>query len=117
MSYYYSFNLPITIIRPFNTFGPRQSLRAVIPTIINQVIGNKKIKLGNLNTKRNFNFIGDIVNGFELAIKSNKKTNGEVINLGSNYEISILKLTDLILKITNRQIIIKQDKIRGKAKR
>lgn len=113
LSYYYSYNLPITIIRPFNTFGPRQSLRAVIPTIINQVISNKnKIKLGNLNTKRNFNFIGDIVNGFELAIKSKKKTNGEVINLGSSYEISILKLTNLISKIVNKKIIIKQDKIR-----
>ncbi len=113
LSYHYSYNLPITIIRPFNTFGPRQSLRAVIPTIINQVISNKKqIKLGNLNTKRNFNFIGDIINGFELAIKSNKKTNGEIINLGSNYEISILKLTKLILKIVNKKIIIKQDKIR-----
>ena len=117
LSYYYSFNLPVTILRPFNTFGPRQSLRAVIPTIINQIIDNKKrIKLGNLNTKRNFNFIEDIVNGFELAVKAGKKTNGEIINLGSKYEISIFKLASLISKIEKKKIKIQREIIRVRPK-
>ena len=110
LSYYYSYKLPVTILRPFNTFGPRQSLRAVIPTIINQIIDNKKIvKLGNLDTKRNFNFIDDITNGFEIAIRSKNKTNGEIINLGSKYEISIKRLAYLILKIENKKISINSE--------
>ena len=108
LSYFYSFQLPVTIIRPFNTFGPRQSQRAVIPTIINQVLANKKhINLGNLNTKRNFNYIDDIVRGFELATNLNKRTNGKIINLGSKFEISIKQLADLILMIKNKKIPIK----------
>ncbi len=113
LSYYYSYGLPITIVRPFNTFGPRQSSRAVIPTIINQIIdGKRKIKLGNLNTMRNFNFIDDIVRGFELTIKTGKKTNGKIINLGSGFEISIKNLAKLIAEIEKQKIIIQKDPIR-----
>ena len=73
LSFYKSYNLPITIIRPFNTFGPRQSLRAVIPTIITQILsGNKKIRLGNTYSTRNFNYISDTVNGFTSTIGKKK---------------------------------------------
>ena len=117
LSYYYTYKLPVTIIRPFNTFGPRQSLRAVIPTIINQVIEDKKIiKLGNLDTKRNYNFVEDIVRGFELAARSGKNTNGEIINLGSSFEISVKKLVELILKIENKKIKIQSEKKRIRPK-
>tara|TARA_B110000259_G_C14030045_1_gene406290 strand:- start:3258 stop:4256 length:999 start_codon:yes stop_codon:yes gene_type:complete len=117
LSYYYTYKLPVTIIRPFNTFGPRQSLRAVIPTIINQVIEDKKIiKLGNLDTKRNYNFVEDIVRGFEFAARSGKNTNGEIINLGSSFEISVKKLVELILKIENKKIKIQSEKKRIRPK-
>ena len=99
LSYYRSFDLPVTILRPFNTFGPRQSLRAVIPTIISQCLFNDGIvKLGNINTTRDFVFINDTVNAFRLAIK-NKNILGEVINIGNNFEISIKKKS---LKIFRR---------------
>ena len=117
LSYHYSYKLPITIIRPFNTFGPRQSLRAVIPTIINQIIDNKKIiKLGNLNTKRNYNFVEDVVRGFELASRSKSNTNGQIINLGSNLEVSVKKLVDLISKIEGKKIRIISEKTRIRPK-
>lgn len=106
MSYYYSFDTPVTIIRPFNTYGPRQSARAVIPTIISQIITNKKsIKIGNLDTTRNFNFISDTVNGFIKIFKSGQSI-GEVINIGSDFEISIGDTLKLISEITNTNIEI-----------
>ena len=80
-SYYSSFNLPVTIIRPFNTYGPRQSNRAIIPTIITQLISNKKkISLGSLYPTRDFSYIFDTIRGFELAI-NNTKVVGEIINI------------------------------------
>lgn len=96
MSYYYSFELPITIARPFNTYGPRQSARAVIPTIITQIAGGKKkIRLGDTSTTRDFNFVEDTCRALILIAKS-KKTLGEVINIGSNFEISIKDLFNTI---------------------
>ena len=74
LSYFYSFNLPVNIIRPFNTFGPRQSERAIIPTIINQILnsnGKRRLDLGNLNPTRDFNFVEDICRGFHKACTSN----------------------------------------------
>ncbi len=113
LSYYYSFNLPVTIIRPFNTVGPRQSLRAVIPTIINQFIDNKKVlRLGSLETKRNFNSVFDIVRGFELSLKTKKKIAGEVINLGSSFEIKIKDLVRLISKIEKKSLKVISEKRR-----
>ena len=89
LSYHRSFNLPVKIIRPFNTFGPRQSARAVIPTIISQIAsGEKNIKLGSIKPTRDFSYISDTVNGF-IATLNSKRAIGEVINLGSNFEISI----------------------------
>ena len=84
LSYYYSFNLPVTIARPFNTYGPRQSARAVIPTIITQIAsGSKKISLGNVNTTRDFNYVIDTCNGL-FAIAQNNELIGETVNIGSN---------------------------------
>ena len=117
LSFQKSFNLPITIIRPFNTFGPRQSLRAVIPTIISQCLFNDGIvKLGNINTTRDFVFINDTVNAFRLAIK-NKNILGEVINIGNNFEISIKEIIKNISQITNKKIKIKIENKRIRAKK
>ena len=86
-------------MRPFNTFGPRQSLRAIIPTIISQfLIEEKNLTLGNINPKRNFNYIKDTVSGFEKACKSNC-FNGQVINIGGKFEISIKDTIKIIKKI------------------
>ncbi len=91
MSYYKSFNLPITILRPFNCFGPRQSSRAIIPTIISQILKNKTVKLGNLNPTRDFTFVEDTADSFVKALK-NKKSYGQIINVGNSFEISINEL-------------------------
>ena len=88
-SFYASFGLPVVIVRPFNTYGPRQSARAVIPTIITQIAtGQRQIKLGAVSPTRDFNYVADTVAGFIAALKSDRGV-GEVINLGSNFEISI----------------------------
>jgi NAD dependent epimerase/dehydratase len=103
-SFYSSFNLPVVTLRPFNTYGPRQSARAVIPTIITQIAnGNNQIKLGSVTPTRDFNFISDTVNGFISALSS-KSGIGEVINLGSNFEISIQDIASLIGEIMNQEI-------------
>ena len=103
-SVYSSFNLPVVTLRPFNTYGPRQSARAVIPTIITQIAnGNNQIKLGSVTPTRDFNFISDTVNGFISALSS-KSGVGEVINLGSNFEISIQDIASLIGEIMNQEI-------------
>jgi len=88
-SFYSSFGLPVVVVRPFNTYGPRQSARAVIPTIITQIAhGQRQIKLGAVSPTRDFNYVADTVAGFIAALESDRAT-GEVINLGSNFEISI----------------------------
>lgn len=103
ISYYNSYNLPVTIIRPFNTFGPRQSLRAIIPTIISQMNRDKPyIKIGNLSPKRDFNFVDDICEGFIHALKK-KKSYGQVINIGSGYNISINNLIKSIATLMNKK--------------
>ena len=103
-SFYSSFNLPVVTLRPFNTYGPRQSARAVIPTIITQIAnGNSQIKLGSITPTRDFIFISDTVNGFISALSS-KSGVGEVINLGSNFEISIQDIASLIGEIMNQEI-------------
>lgn len=112
LSYYKTYDLPVTIIRPFNTFGPRQSMRAVIPTIINQFLKNKdKVFLGSINTYRDFNYIDDIVNGYINIIKStNKKIFGEQINLGTNKFYSIKEIFSMISSISNKKIKLKKNK-------
>ena len=105
LSYYKTYNLPVTIIRPFNTFGPRQSMRAVIPTIINQALKNKKnIFLGSINTFRDFSYIDDITDGYIQCIKSkNKKIYGEQINLGTNKYYNIKEIVKIISIISNKK--------------
>lgn len=104
MSFYTSFNTPVSIIRPFNTYGPRQSARAVIPTIITQIAsGHPTIKLGSLQTTRDFNFIKDTVAGF-IATMDSSKSIGEVINIGSNYEVSIGDTVKVIADIMQAQV-------------
>ena len=99
LSYYRSFDLPINIIRPFNTFGPRQSLRAIIPSIISQIInGNKDIILGNLKPTRDFTYVKDTCFGFEKLLNS-KKLFGETINIGSDNNISVKQLAQKIISL------------------
>lgn len=109
LSFYRSFNTPVSIIRPFNTYGPRQSARAIIPTIITQIVsGQKELYLGSLHPTRDFNYITDTVKGF-IAAAETEKSVGEVINIGSNYEVSIGDLVRIIADIMNANIEIKTD--------
>ena len=103
-SFYRSFDLPITIVRPFNTFGPRQSARAVIPTIITQIAsGAKQIKLGSLNPTRDFTYVTDTIEAFK-AVACCDNAVGQVINVGSNFEISIGETAQLITEIMGANI-------------
>lgn len=112
MSFYTSFNTPVAIIRPFNTYGPRQSARAVIPTIITQIAnGKKKIKLGSITPTRDFNYVKDTVGGF-LAVAEAEKAVGQVTNIGSNYEISIGDTVRLIAEVMGTEIEIETDENR-----
>jgi dTDP-glucose 4,6-dehydratase len=98
ISFFKSYNLPVTIIRPFNTFGPRQSIRAIIPNIILQAISKKRIvEVGNLFPTRDFTYVDDTVNGFVKALK-NRDSNGQVINLGSGFEVSIKEIINILKK-------------------
>lgn len=112
MSFHTSFDAPVAIIRPFNTYGPRQSARAVIPTIITQIAnGTRKLKLGSLHPTRDFNYVSDTVAGF-IAIAESDQSVGEVINIGSNYEISIGETVELIADTMNVQVEIETDDVR-----
>lgn len=104
MSYYLSYDTPVCVLRPFNTYGPRQSARAVIPTIITQIAsGMRDIKLGALSPTRDFNFVKDTVNGFIKAAESDRSV-GEVINIGSNFEISIGDTAKLIAEVMDARV-------------
>lgn len=111
LSYYRSFNLPVTILRPFNSFGPRQSNRAVIPTIISQMLNNKIVKLGNLKPKRDFTYVDDTAESFVKAIY-NKKSFGEVINVGNSFEISIENIIKILKSDLGYEFSIVIDKKR-----
>ncbi|MFG6380229.1 MAG: NAD-dependent 4,6-dehydratase LegB [Lachnospiraceae bacterium] len=111
-SFYRSFSLPVTIVRPFNTYGPRQSARAVIPTIIAQLLsGKQEIKLGSLTPTRDFNYVKDTVEGF-IAIAKSDKTVGEEINIATQKEISIGYLAETIINQINPNAKIICDKQR-----
>jgi NAD dependent epimerase/dehydratase len=111
-SFYASFNLPVVTVRPFNTFGPRQSARAVIPTIITQIAnGAKEIRLGSITPTRDFSFVNDTVSGFTAALES-KLGVGEVVNLGNNFEISIQDTANLISECMGKKITLISDEIR-----
>jgi dTDP-glucose 4,6-dehydratase len=110
-SYYLSFGLPIAIIRPFNTFGPRQSLRAIIPTIISQAIRDKKIRLGNIKPRRDFLFVKDTVKGF-IQLGKCEGAVGKVINIGTGADLSIEELVKKILGLMGKQGKIEVEKRR-----
>lgn len=113
-SFYRSFDLPVTIVRPFNTYGPRQSARAVIPTIITQLLAGKtEIKLGSLTPTRDFNYVKDTVNGF-ISIYESDKTVGEEINIATQKEISIGQLAEELISQINpkAKIICDEERLR-----
>ena len=118
LSYFNSFDMDIKIIRPFNTFGPRQSLRAVIPSIITQLSEkNKKLNIGSITPTRDLTYIDDTVRAFRYAI-NNSKIIGQVINLGTGYEISIKNLINLIAEIMGiKNLKIKEQKNRLRPKK
>lgn len=104
MSFYNAFDLPLVIARPFNTYGPRQSARAVIPTIISQIAdGAQEIKVGDLSPTRDFNYVKDTCKGF-IALAESDETIGETVNIGSNFEISIQDTFELIKKNMNSTV-------------
>lgn len=104
MSFFNTFNLPLTIARPFNTYGPRQSARAVIPTIISQIAsGRKQIRLGDVTPTRDFNYVTDTCRGF-LALARCEKAIGETINIGSNFEISVGDTLNLIRELMDSDV-------------
>lgn len=110
-SFFTSFDLPVATIRPFNTYGPRQSLRAVIPTLITQIAsGKKRIKLGALSPTRDFNYVNDITNAFIKVAESDASV-GETMNAGSNFEISIGKTAEIIAELMDTKIdIVSEEK-------
>lgn len=112
MSFHSSFDTPVAIIRPFNTYGPRQSARAIIPSVVTQIAaGQRKLKLGALHPTRDFNFVNDTVRGF-LAVAESKKSIGEVINIGSNFEVSIGDTVNLIADIMGVEIEVETEQAR-----
>jgi NAD dependent epimerase/dehydratase len=112
LSFHTSFELPVIIVRPFNTYGPRQSARAVIPTIITQLgSGRREIELGSVTPTRDFNYVSDTVDGFIAALEARTGC-GEVVNFGSNYEISIGETVQLIAEVMNREVTIVEDQSR-----
>ena len=108
-SFHSSFGMPIVICRPFNTYGPRQSARAIIPTVITQILsGKNQIQLGSLTPTRDFNYVKDTVSGF-IQILNSDKGHGEVVNIGSNYEVSIGDTVKLIADILGAKIEVVAD--------
>lgn len=116
MSYFNAFEMPVSIARPFNTYGPRQSARAVIPTIITQIAnGMKEIKLGDTSPTRDFNFVTDTCRGM-MAIAESDKTIGETINIGSNFEISVQDTLEMIKDIMQSDVVFVTDEQRLRPK-
>lgn len=112
MSFYSAFDTPVATIRPFNTYGPRQSARAFIPAVITQIAsGKRRIRLGALHPTRDFNFVMDTVRGF-IAIAQSEQSTGEVINIGSNFEVSMADTVRLIAEIMKVDIEIETDEAR-----
>ena len=117
MSFYYSFCTPVSIIRPFNTFGPRQSARAIIPTIITQIAsGARTIKLGSLHPTRDFSYVTDTVNGF-LCAALKEQSVGEIINIGSGFEISMQQTAELIAELMEAKVSFIDDAERIRPKK
>lgn len=112
ISYFRSFGSPVKIVRPFNTYGPRQSARAIIPTVITQILsGQTNLKLGNTSPTRDLTFVKDTANGF-LEISKSEKLNGEITNIGMNEEISVGDLANMIGQIIGKKVSFETDKQR-----
>ena len=107
-SYFRSFGTPLTVVRPFNTYGPRQSARAVIPTIITQALAGTEVRLGSLTPTRDFNFVSDTVEGF-IAAAASPKAVGQVINLGSGAEISVQELASSLGELLGKKLKLVAD--------
>jgi NAD dependent epimerase/dehydratase len=115
-SFYRSFELPVTVIRPFNNFGPRQSTRALIPTVISQALSGGELQLGSLAPKRDFTYVADTVRGF-AAVAGSEAAVGETVNLGTGTEVSIGDVVNLVSKLLGRELTVREDaqRIRPKA--
>ncbi|MCI0331454.1 MAG: GDP-mannose 4,6-dehydratase [candidate division Zixibacteria bacterium] len=111
LSYYRSFGLPVTVLRPFNTFGPRQSVRAIIPTIIIQALAGKKIKLGSLYPTRDLSFVESTVEGF-VRMAQARGVLGKVINVGAGAEISVGELVEEIGSILKKKLVVEKERER-----
>jgi len=112
LSFYNAFNLPVTIARPFNTYGPRQSARAIIPTIITQIAsGMKEIRLGDLRPTRDLNYVKDTCQGF-IALAESDQSRGKEINISSYHEVSMADVLEIIKDIMNSDVIYKEDQTR-----
>lgn len=112
LSFFASFGTPVAVLRPFNTYGPRQSARAVIPTVISQIAsGRREVRLGSLHPTRDFSFVTDTVRGF-IAAMTCPTNNGTVINVGSGFEISIGDTVRTIARLMNKDVTITQDDVR-----
>jgi dTDP-glucose 4,6-dehydratase len=116
-SFYRSFGLPVVTVRPFNTYGPRQSARAVVPTIIQQALIGNVIRLGSLNPKRDLNFVSDTVAGFlSIAGAANTCTEGQTFNLGTGEEVSVGQLVAMIGRLLGRELRVEEDPQRVRPK-
>ena len=112
LAFHRSFDLPVSVLRPFNTFGPRQSARAVIPTVIGQIAsGQKEIKLGSLHPTRDFTFVADTARGF-IQIMNTDRCCGEVVNIGTGHEISIGETVELLSDLMGVSVAVIQDNLR-----
>jgi nucleoside-diphosphate-sugar epimerase len=114
ISFHRSFELAVAIVRPFNTYGPRQSTRAVIPSLLGQLFGEaERIRVGTVSPTRDFNYVSDTVNGF-LAVAGADRATGEVVNIGSGREISIGDLIELLFEVTGQRkdIVVEDERIR-----
>jgi len=107
-SFYCAYGLPVATLRPFNTFGPRQSARAVIPTLVSQALTQPVLRLGNLEARRDFTYVSDTVNGF-LKIGETPGLEGQTLNLGTGREVSIGELAQLIIRLSGRSLSIQAD--------
>ena len=110
-SFYCAYNLPVVTVRPFNTYGPRQSTRAIIPTIITQVLGSNTLKLGNLEATRDFTYVDDTVEGFIKAAQT-AGVDGQTFNLGTGSEIAVRELAEKIMHIAGKQVEIQKEALR-----
>ena len=104
-SWYRSFDLPVVVLRPFNTYGPRQSARAVIPTIISQALADRPVRIGSLHPRRDFTYVDDTVRGFVAAASADERAVGTTIQLGTRDEVSVARLVDLVGDLIGRELL------------